>query len=138
MKSKEIMLWSNKKFEIFTPVNPHLPLKEGVHIVVRPKKRVSSAWSDPDLCGESFKLAAKVSKIMKELKIAPWFNLQANGNWHFLTGKRPYFHIHIYGRRKGKTWGMPVQLPLKPGTFRNKAMPEKERKILSEALNFYL
>ena len=72
---------------------------------------------------------------MKELKLAPWFNLQANGNWGLLPGNKPWFHIHVYARRKGKTWAMPVQLPLTPGTFHNKPMTEKERKILSEALN---
>ena len=134
MKEKEWILCSNKKFEIFTPVNPHIPPEEELHVVVRPKKRIASAWSNPELSAESFMVAAKVSRIMKKLKIAPWFNLQANGNWHFLTGKRPYFHVHIYARRKGKTWGMPVQLSSRPGTFNNKTMPEKERNKLAKAL----
>lgn len=134
MKEKKWILWSDKKFEIFTLANPHLSLKKGIHVVIRPKKRIASAWLNPKLCAESFMIAAKVSRIMKKLRIAPWFNLQANGNWHFLTGKRPYFHVHIYARRKGKTWGMPVQLPLKPGMFNNKPMPEKERNKLARVL----
>lgn len=138
MREKKWILWSNKKFVIFTPANPHLPSKEGLHIVVRPKKKVASACSNPKLCAEAFKLAAKVSQTMKKLKMAPWFNLQANGNWHFLTGGPSHFHVHIYARRKGKTWGMPVQLPAKPGIFHNKPMTKKERGNLSEALNSYL
>jgi len=138
MKEKKWILYSNKNFVIFTPANPHIPPEEGLHVVVRPKKRVASAWSNPNLCAETFKLATKVCQVMKKLKMAIWFNLQANGNWHFLTGGPPHFHVHIYARRKGKTWGIPVQLPAKPGTFCNKPMTEEERKNLSEALNSYL
>jgi len=138
MKEKNWILWSNKKFKIFTPQNPHLPSKEGIHVVVYPKKRVTSAWSNPKLSAETFEIASKVCQTMKKLKMAPWFNIQANGNWHFLTGKHPHFHIHIYARRKGKTWGLPVQLPLKPGTFHNELMSEKERENLSRTLKAYL
>jgi len=138
MREKKWILWSNKKFEVFTPANPHLPPREGLHVVVRPKKRVASVWSNPELCAETFKIAAKVSQVMKKLKMAPWFNLQANGNWHFLTGGAAHFHVHIYARRKGETWGMTVQLPAKPGTFHNNPMTEKERKNLSEVLSSHL
>jgi len=130
-----LTLWSNKKFEVFTPANPHLSPEEGLHVVVLPKVEVASAWTDPDLCAETFRIAAKVAQVMEELKLAPWFNLQANGNWGLLPGNTPRFHVHILARRKGKTWGMPVQLPSAPGTYYNEAMTEKERKSLSEILN---
>lgn len=138
MAEKKLMLWSNKEFEVFTPTNPHVPLKEGLHIVLLPRVSIASGWVNPELCAKTFKVAAKVCQIMEKLRLAPWFNLQANGNWHFLTGQPPRFHVHIYARRKGKTWGMPVQLPLSPEIFRNKPMTEKERKALSKSLNAYL
>lgn len=133
MKEKWI-LWEDEKFKVITPQNPHIPLKEGLHVKVLPKTEVISAWQDVDLCAETFKLAAKVCQIMKKLKLAPWFNLQANGNWGLLPGKTSRFHVHVYARRKGKTWGMSLQLPLIPGTFKNPPMTEKERERLSQAL----
>jgi len=134
MEEEKWVLWSNEKFEIFTLTNPHLSPEEGLHIVVWPKTNVSSAWADPDLCAEAFKIATKVSQVMEELKLAPWFNLQANGNWGLLPGSVPRFHVHVYARRKGKTWAMPVQLPFAPGTYHNEPMAEIERESLSEAL----
>ena len=131
-------LWSNEKFEIFTPANPHISPEEGLHVVVYPKTNIPFAWTDPELCAEIFRIAAKVAQIMEELKLAPWFNLQANGNWGLLPGNTPKFHVHVYARRKGKTWGMPVQLPSTPKTYQNKPMTEDERKNLSEALKIHL
>ena len=72
---------------------------------------------------------------MEELQLAPWFNLQANGNWGLLPGNSPRFHVHIYARRRGKTWGMPVQLPFAPRTYHNKPITKEERENLSDALN---
>lgn len=138
MKEEKWTLWSNEKFEIFTPVNPHLPSEEGLHVVVLPKVEIASAWRNPDLCAETFRIAAKVAGVMEELKLAPWFNLQANGNWGLLPGSTPRFHVHVYARRKGKTWGMSVQLPLAPGTYHNEPLTEEERKSLSEVLNVHL
>ncbi len=135
MKKEKWILWSNKRFEVFTPANPHIPPKEGLHIVVLPKVDVASAWIDQDLCADTFKIAAEVAQVMEELKLAPWFNLQANGNWGLLPGNTPRFHVHIYARKKGETYGMPVQLPSAPETYHNEPMTKKERKNVSEALN---
>lgn len=135
LKNKEKwILWSNEKFEIVTPQNPHLSPEEGLHLKVLPKKETESSWEDVELCAETFKLAAKVCQAMEKLKLAPWFNLQANGNWGLLPGRTSRFHVHIYARRKGKTWGLPVQLPNVPGTYQNSPMTEEEREKLSRAL----
>lgn len=128
-------LWDNSNFEVVTPKNPHVPTEEGLHVVVLPKKEITSAWADPELCGHAFNLAAQVCKIMEELEMAPWFNIQANGNWGLLPGGTLQFHIHIYARLKGKTWGMPVQLPLAPGTYTNDPMSEPLRQKLADALS---
>jgi diadenosine tetraphosphate (Ap4A) HIT family hydrolase len=134
-KEDEILLFENEDFEVFTPRNPHTSQKEGSHVVVRPKADVATPWEDPELCGKAFEFSARVTQIMKNLGLAEWFNLQANGNWGLLPGKTPLFHVHIYGRRKeGETWAMPVQLPSMPGTFNNDPMPEGVQQILSQAL----
>lgn len=138
MKEEKWTLWFNEKFDIITLTNPHISPEEGLHVIVYPRENIFSAWSNPNLCGESFKIAAKVAQVIEDLKLAPWFNLQANGNWGLLPGNKPRFHVHIYARRKGKTWAMPIQLPPAPGTFNNKPMTEEERRILSEALINYL
>lgn len=138
MKNESWTLFSNGEFEVFTPFNPHISAEEGLHIIVVPEAEVESALVDENLCAETFRVAAKVAQAMKELKLAPWFNLQANGNWGLLPGSTPWFHVHVYARRKGKTWGMPVQIPLAPGTYHNEPMTEQEREDLSETLKKHL
>lgn len=126
-------LWENDEFKISTPENPHLPYMEGPHIIVAPKREVPNAWSDLDLSAAAFRLASLACEIMDKMQFAPWFNIQANGNWGLLSGRQPYFHIHIYGRNKTNMWGKPVTLPEAPGTYQNDAMPEADRTALAEA-----
>jgi diadenosine tetraphosphate (Ap4A) HIT family hydrolase len=128
------ILWENDVFIISTPHNPHLAYDEGLHVIISPKHRVSSAWENPDLSAGTFKLAAQACKIMEALNLAPWFNIQANGNWGLLPGRKPSFHVHILGRNKTDSWGGPVVLPEAPGTYDNAPMPEADRKNLTKAL----
>lgn len=127
------LLWENDEFEIRTPTNPHIPYSEGLHIVVASKEGIANAWEDPSLSSKAFKLAAKACKIMDELKLTPWFNLQANGNWGLLPDATPFFHIHIYGRNKTANWGKPLVLPEAPKTYKNDPMPEEDRLKLIQA-----
>ncbi|HYD92793.1 MAG TPA: hypothetical protein VEA37_15060 [Flavobacterium sp.] len=140
MKSSEkIELWKGSKFGIITLSNPHIPPSEGNHVIVAPiNNNEPNAWSNPDLTGEAFRLAALVCKIEEELGLVPWFNLMANGNWGLLPGKTPFFHVHIYGRRKGKTWAQPFPLPISPDSFENDPMNEEEISALKEALRSQL
>lgn len=124
------LLWENDAFTIRTPAIPHLSYSEGLHLYVAPKREVASAWEDPKLAAKTFELTAKASAIMKDLNLAPWFNIQANGNWGLLPGKTPFFHIHIYGRNKTSSWGKPIILPEAPNTYQNEPMPEKDRLLL--------
>jgi diadenosine tetraphosphate (Ap4A) HIT family hydrolase len=127
-------LWENETFTISTPKNPHIPYDEGLHVIVAPNRQdIAAAWNDPEMGGASFELAAKACKIMEDLGMAPWFNLQANGNWGLLPGAEPHFHIHIYGRNKTDSWGKPVTLPEAPGTYQNDPMPEADRNKIAEA-----
>jgi diadenosine tetraphosphate (Ap4A) HIT family hydrolase len=128
-------LWDNDTFIVKTPFNPHTPYSEGLHIIVAPKADITSAWEDPELSGEAFKLAAKVSQVITDLGMAPWLNLQANGNWGLLPGATPFFHIHIYGRNKTDSWGKPITLPELPKTYHNAPMPEADRELLARTLS---
>jgi len=133
MTGNNFVLWENDVFMIKTPFNPHQPYTEGLHLIVVPKEDFDSAWQNPSVAGQAFELAAKACKIMEELKLAPWFNIQANGNWCLLPGATFFFHIHIYGRNKTASWGKPVVLPEAPKTYHNEPMPEVDRKKLEEA-----
>src|SRR5688572_3262366 len=104
-------LWANDAYIISTPKNPHIAYREGLHVIVSPKRAAASAWEDPELAGSTFKLAAQACGIMKKLKLAPWFNIQVNGNWGLLPGGTPSFHVHVFGRNKTDSWGKPIILP---------------------------
>jgi len=126
-------LWENDTFVIKTPFNPHQPYSEGLHLVVKSKEEVKTAWQDPQLTGETFQLAAKACAIIEELGLAPWFNLQANGNWGLLPGADMFFHVQVYGRNKTESWGKPIVLPEAPKTYTNEPMPESDRNLLAQA-----
>lgn len=132
-ESESYLLWEDTHFTIHTPANPHIPYSEGAHLYVAPKEAVPSAWANPELASETFKLASKACRIMEGLQLSPWFNLQANGNWGLLPGGSPYFHIHIYGRNKTELWAKPIILPEAPGTYDNAPMPESDRALLAKA-----
>lgn len=124
-------LWENDTFTISTPYNPHIPYSEGQHIIVSPKHEMPNAWDDIELAGSTFRLASQICKIMESLSLAPWFNIQANGNWGLLPDGTPFFHVHIYGRQKTKSWGKPIVLPELPGTYQNDPMPQLDREQLA-------
>ena len=132
-ESESYLLWENERFVIHTPANPNIPYTEGAHLYVAPKNSLFAAWDNAALAGQTFELAAKACAIMKDLELAPWFNLQANGDWGHLPGRSLYFHIHIFGRNKTEAWGQPIALPKAPGTYHNEPMPEKDRALLIKA-----
>lgn len=133
MVYNNFLLWENDDFLIKTPYTPHLPYSEGPHLIVTSKVEYENAWQNPDIAAEAFRIAAKACRIMETLEIAPWFNLQANGNWGLLPGAEKFFHIHIYGRNRTRQWGKPVVLPELPGTYHNEPMPENDRLKLIES-----
>ncbi len=130
MLGNNYLLWENDKFIICTPFNPHLPYNEGPIVVVKTKQDITHAWQEPKLTGAAFELAASACKIMDEMELAPWFNLQANGNWGLLPDAVPFFHIYIYGRNKTGRWAKPIILPEAPKTYSNDPMPETDRTML--------
>jgi len=129
------VLWENDEFVIKTPYNPHQPYSEGIHLIVKPINEPTTSWEDPTLSGKTFEIAATACQVIEDLKLSPWFNLQANGNWGLLPDAQKFFHIHIYGRNKTGSWGKPITLPEAPGTYKNDPMPEEDRVTLTNALN---
>ena len=128
-------LWEDEQFRVWTTANPHFPPEEGFHALVAPKDPPPHAWADPAVTAATFELTARVCQVMERLGMAPWFNLQANGNWGLLPGARPHLHVHIYARRQGgKTWAQPVDLPKAPGDFGFPPLDEPTRARLAAAL----
>lgn len=138
MLGNNFLLWENDTFIICTPFNPHLPYSEGPIVIVKSKQDIPHAWQEPKLTGAAFELAANVCKTMESLEFAPWFNVQANGNWGLLPGATPFFHIYIYGRNRTDRWAKPIILPEAPKTYLNDPMPESDRTKLREALQMQL
>ncbi len=134
MIGNNYVLWENESFIIKTPLNPHIAYREGPHLIIAPKADYPNAWADIDVATETFKLASQACAVMESAHIAPWFNIQANGNWGLLPGAEPFFHVHIYGRNQTEEWGKPVTLPEAPGTYQNEPMPEADRFALIQAL----
>ena len=127
-------LWENDSFGIATPKNPHIPYSEGLHLIISPKREAPNAWADVNLSAETFRLASQVCESLETKSFAPWFNIQANGNWGLLPGAQPFFHVHIYGRNKTDMWGKPLILPSAPETYQNDPMPEADRIAIAGVL----
>ncbi len=137
MIGNNFVLWENDDFIVKTPFNPHVPYNEGLHIIVAPKSDIEAAWQDPAISGRAFELASRVSAIIKNIGLAPWLNIQANGNWGLLPDSTPFFHLHIYGRNKTHSWGRPIILPELPGAYKNDPMPEDDRDKVIEAMKSF-
>lgn len=133
MVGNNYLLWEDDQLMIKTPFNPHVPYTEGPHLIVATKSDVQTAWDDIELSTKAFALSSKACMVMKDIDFAPWFNIQANGNWGLLPGATPFFHVHIYGRNKTGEWGKPITLPEIPKTYKNEPMPESDRAILIDA-----
>lgn len=127
------LLWENNTFTIRTPANPHVPYSQGLYIVVAAKQNLPHAWQNPELAGKAFELSAKICQIMETIHMAPWFNIQSNGNWGLLEGATPFFHIHVYGRNRTSRWGKPIILPDAPKTYNNDPMPQEDIEKLRTA-----
>lgn len=110
-----IIIWENPRFEIRIPREPHIDAKDGGHIVIYPKARVSYTYKLPKRDRkELIELEAACEKAMLDVLPADHVNIQRNGNWFFLEhprtqkGKGPHLHVHIYGRSKKskrQPWG---------------------------------
>ena len=128
------VLWRDDECIVKTPFNPHTSYEEGANVIVQPVHEIPSASRDPELAGRVFTLAAKVARVMEDIELAPWTNIQSNGNWGLLPGSTPFFHVYVYGRNRTERWGKPIIIPEAPKTYHNEPMPEADRLKLAETL----
>lgn len=117
---KNIIIAETRNFTVKVPLLPHVPREDGGHIFVEHKGGKENRWElEPDeaiegawltqLAGEAFWDSMR-SAGLPLYKL----NFQDNGNWAFVDGKRPVFHVHIYGRseeEKTQSFGQALTFP---------------------------
>ncbi len=121
------IIYETENFVVCVPKTPHIPKKDGGHIWIRSKKNnfCSRLDLDPKEAIEAMRLTMLISEAMingmknRNINIEK-INYQENGNWAYLKGKNPIFHIHLYGRTmnsKTQTWGEALVFPNKDTGF---------------------
>lgn len=124
------IIYETKNFIVCIPKTPHIPRKDGGHIWIRAKKNNFCSRLDlnPEEATEVMRLTMLISEAMingmKSRNISiEIINYQENGNWAYLKGKNPIFHIHLYGRTKNsktQTFGEALVFPNKDTGFYDK------------------
>ncbi len=95
-----------RNFTVEAKDPPHVCRTDGGHIVIRPKKPVCHRWElDTQKASEVILLSMIVGQAMlnglnKKGIPVERINFQDNGNWAIGEGKRPKFHLHLYGRAR--------------------------------------
>lgn len=96
------IFYETDNFIVAAPLEPHIPREDGGHIWIRAKEKYFSDRTafEPRsaievmrltmLLGEAMQMGMKKRGVEIE-KI----NYQENGNWSFLDGTKPVFHIHL-------------------------------------------
>ena len=105
MESKsERLVYETAFFKATAPKKPHVAREDGGHIIIKPKEKCESRT---DLSPEQAKDLVRFTMFLGEAMIRGMktrgvvierINYQDNGNWAFLRGKDPSFHVHLYGR----------------------------------------
>lgn len=116
------ILYQTKTFSVVTPeARPHIPRSEGGHLMICatekyfPDRTAFSPAEAIEMMRLSMLTAEAFPAAMAERGV-PFdrINFQENGNWAFLKGKPPVFHLHLYARKIGstsQTWGEALYFP---------------------------
>lgn len=133
------IIYESKNFIVCVPKIPHIPREDGGHIWIRAKKKYFSSRLDlgPKEAIEVMRLTMLISESMvigmneRDIKIER-INYQENGNWAYKEGKKPVFHIHLYGRTKEsvtQTWGEALIFPNTDTGFYKEFKPFNDKDI---------
>lgn len=136
---KDSVIYETDNFIVCIPENPHISRTDGGHIWIRSKNKFFSSRLDLNSSEaiEVMRLTMLISEAMingmnnRNIKIEK-INYQENGNWAFQKGKKPIFHIHLYGRTKDsktQTWGEALFFPNKNTGFYNNFEPFNDNDI---------
>lgn len=93
-------IFETQNFKALAPDRPHVTSEDGGHIIIKPKVQKNNRLNlDADSAIELMWLTIVTGKAM--CSVFPkcnCINYHDNGNWAFLRGDQPYFHVHLYGR----------------------------------------
>ena len=143
MEDKKIMrdkiIYETDSFIVCVPYKPHISREEGGHIKIRGKEKYFASRLDfsPKEAIEIMRLSMLISEAMikgmknRNINIEK-INYQENGNWAFLRGAKPKFHIHLYGRTKEskvQIWGEALKLPNPDTDFYDNFKPFNDKDI---------
>ena len=103
VKFNDIVIYETENFVGAVPIKPHIPRLDGGHIWIRSKEKYFESRIDfePKMAIEAMHLTMLLSEAMvagmknRGIEIER-INYQENGNWAYLDGVKPTFHIHLY------------------------------------------
>ena len=117
----ENTVYQTENFMVCIPCKPHISREDGGHIIIKSREKYFANRLDlsPKEAIEVMRLTMLISEAMvngmnnRGINIEK-INYQDNGNWSFLRGTKPIFHIHLYGRTrdsKVQKWGEALKFP---------------------------
>ena len=133
------IIYETENFKVGVPAHPHVSREEGGHIWIMGKTHFSERYElSPRQATEVMRLTMLIGeamiKGMKERGIdIIRINFQDNGNWAYLKGTEPTFHIHLYGRCMNttvQTWGEALNFPDPDSGFYDNMIPFDDEDII--------
>ena len=130
---KDKIIYQTENFIVCVPNRVHISREDGGHIWIRAKEKYFSCRLElsPNEAIEVMRLSMLISEAMivgmknRGINIER-INYQDNGNWAYLKGTKPIFHIHLYGRTKEskvQKWGEALKFPNPNESFYNSFKP---------------
>ena len=114
------VIYETENFIVGVPSNPHVSREEGGHIWIMCKRHISDRYElSPKEATEVMRLTMLIGQAMIDGMnnrgiLIKRINFQDNGNWAYLQGIEPTFHIHLYGRVEDSVkqkWGEALYFP---------------------------
>ena len=135
----DVVIYETENFVGEVPRIPHVPRLDGGHIWIRAKEKYFESRNEfePKEAIEVMRLTMLLGKAMikamrnRGVQIER-INYQENGNWAYQDGKKPTFHVHLYGRVKNsktQTCGEALVFANKKTGFYDDFVPFNEEDI---------
>ena len=130
---EEKIIYETTNFVVYVPIKPHVSREEGGHLCIMAKDKniVSRINLDQKQAKEYIRLSMMVGEAMTNALNKTNINIlrinyQENGNWSFLKGEPPFFHLHLYGRAEDaihQKFGQALYLPSPESTYYDNLTP---------------
>ena len=135
----EKIIYETKTFKVIVNNKPHISREDGGHLRIKSKEKYFE--SRTDLSPEEAKEVMRLTMLIGEAMINGMknrgvnierINYQDNGNWPYLKGNKPSFHIHLYGRVRNCTrqpFGESLYFPNPNDEYYNDLIPLDDEDI---------